>query len=882
MKRLKSFLNIEPGEGIPVFLLFLYLTLALASFTIARTVRDSLFLDHYSARDLPYAYIAVAVVIGLLVSVYVRLSNRINQALLISGTLLFFIGNVLLLWWLIRLEWAAVAAVFYIWTSIFGIIITAQVWTLAGMALNTRQARRLFPLIGSGGILGGFLGGLLAAWIVRFLGTGNLLFMLVLFPAVCIGIVAVLSKRFCGLCVEDRSLPSGALGKQDKSLRTMLQMTRSSRYLRLIVGLLSISAVATLIIDFQFKVIVQSSFDSADRLAVFFGSFYAWLGLISFLLQIFAGRWIIDHFGIRLTLFALPIALLSGTGILLAFPLQLWSGLLLKGGDGVIRYSIDKSTIELLYMPIPDKLKAEIKAVLDMVVQRISDGLGGLLLLLLTQVLELEVAGTALFNAAILSAWVWTARTTRKEYMSVLRANLSERRIIPEFALKAAFRDDDSLEKIRTMMDGPDEEIVLYAVNLAIAIGRPDLIPASLVRHPSPAVRFRAIDIIPLGKEEFQARLNEEPESAVRAKILARGCSAASTAGSAASPLEHLSSPDIRIRMAAVTCLANSAPAYDMEPVRGYLRRAIGGLEDSSEQWNSIAEMLGDIHHPAVVQLHVRLLHHPDRSVRKKAILAAGRSGHRELVPSLIRLLASRESSGIARKALQEYSGRILGTLADVLMDPGEDIEIRRQVPLILSHIPSQNTVIILIEALSHEDGLLRFRAIRALNRLRINGRDLTFDADAISSHIAMEIEKTLRLMHALDELYRGRESRDLLFQLLKDKIKQGRERVFRLLGLVLPPAAAHAAYRAIVEKDPSRKANAVEYLDNALSPQLRKRVMQLVENGAVGYKEKTAEILENFTQSSDLALRECALDAAVKNHWPMRESQARLERIRP
>ena len=279
--------------------------------------------------------------------------------------------------------------------------------------------------------------------------------------------------------------------------------------------------------------------------------------------------------------------------------------------------------------------------------------------------------------------------------------------------------------------------------------------------------------------------------------------------------------------------------------------------------------MIGEINHPAVVQLHARLMNHPNRFIRRNAIIAAGRSGHRDLVPILIQLLASRESSSMARKALQEYKDRILGTLMDILKDPGENIEIRRQLPLILEHIPSQNTVNVLIDALSDEDGLLRFRSIKALNRLRIGEQTFDFDVDAISSQIEIESEKVLWYKHSLSVLYSNKESRDLLAQLLKDKINQGRERAFRLLGLVLPPTAAHAAYKAIVEENRAKKANAVEYLDNVLSPQLKKWVMQLVETRKITFSDRMPDILGIFTRSKDRILRECALDAARKNGWP-------------
>ncbi len=868
MERFRSFFNIESGEELPAFLLFIYLTLALVSYTIARTVRDSLFLNQYGAIDLPYVYIGVAVIISLVVSLYVKLASRLNQGNLISATLLFFVANIFLIWWLEQIQWMAISAVFYVWCSIFGVIITAQVWTLAGMILNTRQARRLFALIGSGGILGSFLGGLLAAVIVRFSGTDNLLLILAAFPAACIVIVQILSRRFCRRGFPDKlQVPGGSI-KGERNLAAIVRTIHESRYLRLIVALLALSAVVTLIIDFQFKSVVQESFKSKDQLTAFFGSFYAWLGFFSFVLQITAGRWIVERYGIRITLLVLPIALLSGTLILLAFPIRLWSSLLLKGSDGAIRYSIDKSTIELLYVPIPEEIKAEVKAVIDMVVQRVADGLGGLVLLVFTRILGLGISGTGVFNAMLLGIWIWTACRARKEHVSFLRANLSERRIEPELALRAAFLDKDSIDRIRAMLEEKDEEAVLYGIELAVAIGREDIVPPSLARHLSRAVRFKAVEIVSLTDAEFQKRLKEETDPAIRARILSRGCSVVGAAGAFSSRAEYLSSTDVRLRMAAVSCLALSAPAQDVNTVNGYLAKAIGDLDESSEEWNYVAEAIGEIQHPAAVDLHIRLIAHPRRSVRNRAILSAGRSGHRELVPVLVRLLASRETSNAARLALREFNGRILGTLSDIFVDSYEDIEIRRQLPLVLAHIPMQRTVNVLIQALSDDDGLLRFRAIRALNRLRIDGRKLRFDADTIGARVEAEGEKALWYEHALTILYNKKESTDLLHQLLGEKIEQGRERVFRLLGLILPPEAAHAAYKAIVEQDRSKKANAAEYLDSVLSSQLKKWVLPLIGAKKIVFTDRMPEVIDAFLRSKDRVLRECTLNALEKNHW--------------
>ena len=145
MDRVRSFLNLERGEEVPVLLLFSYLTLTLTCYMITKAARDGIFLHKFSAMTLPYVYIGIAAVIGFIVAAYIRISSRISQTWLISGSLLFFVANILLLWWVVRVEWTPAPWIFYVWTSIFGIIVTTQVWTVANSVLDLRQATRVFP-----------------------------------------------------------------------------------------------------------------------------------------------------------------------------------------------------------------------------------------------------------------------------------------------------------------------------------------------------------------------------------------------------------------------------------------------------------------------------------------------------------------------------------------------------------------------------------------------------------------------------------------------------------------------------------------------------------------------------------------------------------------
>jgi AAA family ATP:ADP antiporter len=425
MNRIRRILNLQEGEGFTAFLLFTYLTLILTSYIVQKSVRDALFLDTYGAMRLPYLYIGVSLLIGVVVTVYVRASSQLGQTALITGTLLLFIANGVVLWWSTRFDWEPLSIIYYLWANTSGVILTAQAWTLATTILTTPQSRRLFPLICSGGILGSTLGGIIVANFANRIGTQNLILVPVIMLTGCLVIVQVLRRiyRRSHRTLTLHSAPEEAEG----SVGEVLKVTIRSRYLRLIAGLLSLSAIVTLFVDFQFKIIVQESFQRRDAIAAFFGSFYAYVGFGSFFIQFFAGSRIFAKYGLRLALLFLPMTLLGGTAALLAYPSMLWTGIFLKGSDGILRGSIDKSTMEMLYVPVPQSMKVQVKAVIDVLIQRFSDGVGGVILVVMTQLLGIGLFGVGVLNIALLMIWIWIARETRLEYHAAVKESLSSR-----------------------------------------------------------------------------------------------------------------------------------------------------------------------------------------------------------------------------------------------------------------------------------------------------------------------------------------------------------------------------------------------------------------------------------------------------------------------
>ena len=382
---------------------------------------------------------------------------------------------------------------------------------------------------------------------------------------------------------------------------------------------------------------------------------------------------------------------------------------------------------------------------------------------------------------------------------------------------------------------------------------------------------MKALEIVPMTEHEILDRVRTESDSAVRASGIVRACRVALPGEPFAALQRYLRVPSLKVRLAVLVCLARETSEHNAQALKDQLAQMTSELEEASEQWKDVAEALGEIRHPATVDLHIRLLRHQNLQVRKEAIRSAARSQQRELVPFLVRLLADRDLGAEARRALQEWGPRILGTMSDILRDPGEDIEIRRSIPLVLAYVPSQATADLLLECLFDYDGLLRYRAIRAVGKLHAIDPDLRIDPERVGLCIREDCGKTLGYQQALACLYPKGDSSDFLALLLNDKINYGRERVFRLLGLILPKRDAYACFVATKEEDRLKKAHVAEYLENVLPATLKESVLAFVEAKIKESREAddVARILETFMKSPDPILRDCVMDAIAKGRWP-------------
>src|SRR5574341_193587 len=123
------FLNTRPGEVYRLTVMASLLFLLIAANNLLKILRDSLFLSGHSVSELPYLYILVAFVAGVLIASYTKYTTYLSVIRLILATNAVIVSSLVFFWIVLTYfdsGWSHYA--FYIWSAISTVIAVAQLW----------------------------------------------------------------------------------------------------------------------------------------------------------------------------------------------------------------------------------------------------------------------------------------------------------------------------------------------------------------------------------------------------------------------------------------------------------------------------------------------------------------------------------------------------------------------------------------------------------------------------------------------------------------------------------------------------------------------------------------------------------------------------------
>jgi ATP:ADP antiporter, AAA family len=844
--RLRRFFDVRSGEGLRALLSFLYIAIVAAAFLLARPIRNGLFLQQYGAYALVYAYASVSVVLSIFVFIYARVTARFGVRSVTVATLIFFSLNVILFWYIFAFHAEAVGrpgsaawflpGVFYVWVNCFGVIAPVQAWSFANSLFDTRQAKRLFGLIAAGASLGAIAAGLLARLLVGPVGgTVNLLLVLAALIMAAAAIVSFANARLLAQVVSRR-------GRAPKHpLRETVRTIARSRYLRLMAALVFFTAIATQWTQFQLSLVADRRFaGNADALTAFFGVFNFALGTISFLLQLLLLGPALRRFGLALSILVLPFALGGGSLLIVLAPGVL-TVLLTNAIDQGFRFSLDKATYELLYLPLVPAQRGPVKTGIDVVVSRCADAVGAVLLGVATEGfviihgIGLGLRGTAAVNLIFIAAWFAVAWQLRREYVRTIQKSIHQHRLDSEQIAPGAI-DRSAAAALAAKLASTEPSDVRYALDLLSSESVPGVERQlrALLAHPEADIRRRALAMLSAARDPSisaaATNLLRDPDLGVRTEALLYV-----TRELRVDPLRQLEKlgdvEDFSIRAGMAAFLASPGPSQNLDAARVMLAAMAGSREKGGARDRLQAARVLSLVPGLFTDLLVALIDDPDPAVARQAIGAASVVMRDDIVNALMSALGRPELTTDAAIKLVRYGNGLVPEISGRLLDPQTPVEMKRELPQVLVRIGTPAAEEVLIENLLQPDVTLRHRVISSLNKLHDAHPDVRIDERLVDVVLAAEIAGHYRSYQVLGPLREQLKEDDSVLQAMHQSMEQELERIFRLMALVFPGQSLHDAYIGVRSINPTVRANALEFLDNVLKPELRRLLVPLLDS---------------------------------------------------
>jgi ATP/ADP translocase/HEAT repeat protein len=837
LERFLQTLKIRPGEAAKVALMFAYLFVAVSTFIGGRITRDSLFLDVFDKEDLAYMYITVAFVVPFFSYLYARVADRFRRDKIIITTLIVLSTSLVIAHVGVASGHGWVYAVLYNWIEVVGAFLIIQFWTFAGDIFSSREAKRLFPIIGLGGIFASMLAGIGVTFATTSMGVGTeqLLLPQGLFLTLCIVIVWHLGQR------ERSRLQEAIVGRQARgegnkkfAVKSEVKDVFKSKHLKLVAAMTVATFITVPLVDYQFKVIAKETFEGLDAYSAFMGVFYSSTGVIAAIMQFGLTGRILERFGVVFALLILPIFLLAGSaGMAIgmgAFYLAVFS----KGAENSFRYSIYDATMQVIYTPVPGNVRGRAKTFIDGILKPWAGGIAGAVIALVVARFGLPVTSLSWFALLLCGGWIFLVLRIRKEYVGELLSSLRRRRL--DFSEKElVINDEQTVAVLKRALRSESANEARNALELVRRVVSHDLSSdvVDLLARKEADVRVRALEI--LGERgsmehasEVQARFVDEDED-VRAAAIRAFCAIVGEPALRVVKV-HLESASPEVRGASVASLIKHGGLEGILISAEHLK-AMQDSEDENIRY-AAAMVFRDIGVKNFYQPVMALMRDRSLRVQNAAVAAAGAMQSPELIPALIYKLARRETARAASHALAGYGDTVSETLGKVLSHDPEDVVIRRQIPRILERIASPRCLELLMDCLDVTDPDARRETARAAARLR-EKLGARVDAEKVQRLLDEEIKEYYRQLAALEDLSKvaGSTGPDLLRDAIQERLSRAIDRIFRMLGIIYPLKAMELIHSNLRSTTVTTRANAIEVLDNLLEKDFKRRLLPIIED---------------------------------------------------
>jgi AAA family ATP:ADP antiporter len=812
LRRLLAALNVKPEEEVQVALMLangFFTGTFIATFSVTA---DSLFLTQLSDQ-LNNAFL-VAGILGIVATLlFSFFQNIVKFSNLAISCMILVIASVTLVYVLYRFGDTRyhdeVLFAMYCLTGPVTAILLLCYWGIFGRLFNFKQTKRIIGWIDTGQLIAAILAFFFIPITASFFpDTSDYLLVCNL---------SILGSTVCLIIIFYKfKLTKNDPAEFDKTVReeTTFKKILTDKYTSLLAIFLVMSTVTYIFSQYSFQTLLNAQYPQPRDLANFLAFFNGAIYVLSLIMQTFVNDKIMSNYGIRVSLFILPVLVSifaitsSGLGIFTGdtpelhhdtFILFFLSVALMRLFNVMIRDSLEQPVFKLLFIPLDGRYRFNIQAKLEGVINESGRFLAGAMIFGFALIPVFETYWIPLLVILLAVAYVFIIRRLHDGYRNKIRMKLESSEFQQD---KLEIGYAQITQKLEKRLESTDPAQAVFSFKLLEKIN-PSQTPVwvnHLVKNPQDEV-----------KEYAQRRLNEFKGLSVSERYVIR-MDKNKTEQSAERNI--LSKADLQL-------IINSGGDVTKTRIQKLSRSPVP--EDRQYAAELLLHSTTDENNSFLIEL----INDPEPKVRHTAIQTAAKKHNNEVILALIENLANPLYSNHAMHSLVLIGGKALNILDGAFYRSGQSSPVLTKIIQIMGRIGGQRAKDILWNKIDYPDKVIVSRVLLALGECGFKAgiSQITRIKYAIESDIA-DIAWNFA---AIQEIGTEGNAREVELALRRE-IQNDIEHVYMLLAMLYDTRSIQLVKESIESGTTEGTTYAVELLDVFLSEQLKVRVIPVMD----------------------------------------------------
>jgi ATP/ADP translocase len=816
-----------------VLLLFFFISI---SDILFNNFAETAFLKRYGVQYLPVVQVVNSFTTFFLMAFLTGIMSRVPGSRMLTYTLTFCGISVGLLRFAIPLGFPIIYPLLYVLKAQFETLFILMFWNLANDLFNTRQSKRIFPLLTAGGVVGGMIGSFATPSLAKLISIDNLMLAYVVTSGLGALTVKTMGGKFPSLLVGGKKKKKGQKRASFvQEFKDVWPLVKQSLLVKILIFLTLLPNILIPVMNYLFAYTVNNAFATQGGMLAFFGYFRGSMNAISLIILLFVGR-VYGRWGLPIVLMFHPFNyVLAFLAFLLKF--DIFSAMYARVSTNVLRTTMNNPARAVLMGLFPAEYRATIRPFLRGTVVRIGILMGAGMIMVSEGIFHPRYL--SIFGMIVGGLWIVASFVLKRNYAKILldliSRNLLDLKTLEEKDVNSVFADKKIQgQMVEAFLQSRGDKSLWYA--------------RLLQAQPIKGFDGKLLSVI---------KNNDDKSATALLDMLSPDI------GEEALPVfQELADPAKKGRTIAVLRAANRTPGG---PFQGFLKEIFETARDPEIQAYAIVGLYRSSPetYKGVIDAW---LESDDPSEKRAGVIASGQTGNGSYIPRLEEMLSREEDETVLPHmltALHRLGAPSPNRFASMyLHHPEETVRLAALEAFELADDDALRAVIGLMDDPSERVFALAKENIQtapyqnaqvlveSLNIPRRKVREGIFDLLALLNIKDLDIFRFARSgvercyrhlteIESLQHLPEGQE-RDLIIDHLKNKEQIQLENVLRVLAAEDRSGQMRIIWRGLFSSDSRRRSNSQEALDDLLDASLSGVMLPLLEGGPPAETLKT------------------------------------------